>query len=87
MFFVKQQRLHDSWLCSICASDCGPAAVVAWLTAVFRDLNGMGFTVVLTLVTLATEGYLALVNARAVVIVVLCAVGSGDVLVTVFKAT
>ena len=57
------------------------------LTAIMRDLSGMGSIVVLTLVTVATVGYLALVNARAAAIVVASAVGSGAVLVSVFKAT
>ena len=57
------------------------------LTSVMRDLSGMGSIVVLTLVTVATVGYLALVNARVAAIVVASAVGSGAVLVSVFKAT
>ncbi len=57
------------------------------LTSVMRDLSGMGSTVVLTLVTSATVGYLALVNARAVAIWVASAVLSGTVLVSVFKAS
>lgn len=51
-----------------------------------RDLSGMGSTVVLTLATTATLGYLALVNARAAAILVTSAVVSGTLLVSVFKA-
>jgi undecaprenyl-diphosphatase len=56
-----------------------------WLTSVMRDLSGMGSTVVLTLVTTATVGYLVLVNARAAAILVASAVVSGTLLVSVFK--
>jgi undecaprenyl-diphosphatase len=58
----------------------------SWLTSVMRDLSGMGSTVVLSLVTTATVGYLALVNARTTAVVVASAVVSGTLLVSVFKA-
>jgi undecaprenyl-diphosphatase len=57
----------------------------SWLTSVMRDLSGMGSMVVLTLATVATVGYLALVNARIAAVWVATAVGSGMLLVSVFK--
>lgn len=57
-----------------------------WLTSVMRDLSGMGSTVVLMLVTAATVGYLALVNARVAAILVASSVVSGTLLVSAFKA-
>ncbi len=57
-----------------------------WLSAVMRDLSGLGSTVVLTLFTVATVGYLALVSARITAALVATSVGLGTVLVSVFKA-
>lgn len=57
-----------------------------WLAEVMRDLSGLGSTVVLTLVTVATVGYLALVSQRATAILVATSVISGTILVSVFKA-
>ncbi|MES2880105.1 MAG: phosphatase PAP2 family protein [Pseudomonadota bacterium] len=57
-----------------------------WLASVMRDLSGLGSTAVLTLFTVATVGYLALVSARATAVLVLASVMSGSVLVSVFKA-
>ena len=58
-----------------------------WLAEVMRDLSGLGSTVVLTLFTVATVGYLVLVSQRAIAIFVATSVISGTVLVSVFKAT
>ena len=58
-----------------------------WLAEVMRDLSGLGSTVVLTLFTVATVGYLALVSQHALAICVATSVISGTVLVSVFKAT
>ncbi len=57
-----------------------------WLAEFMRDLSGLGSTVVLTLFTLATVGYLALVSQRAMAIFVATSAISGTVLVSVFKA-
>jgi undecaprenyl-diphosphatase len=57
-----------------------------WLAEVMRDLSGLGSTVVLTLVTVATVGYLALVSQRTRAVLVATSVISGTVLVSVFKA-
>ena len=57
-----------------------------WLAEVMRDLSGLGSTVVLTLVTVATVGYLALVSQRTTAVLVATSVSSGTVLVSVFKA-
>lgn len=58
-----------------------------WLAEVMRDLSGLGSTVVLTLLTVATVGYLALVWQRATAILVVTSVLSGTALVNIFKAT
>ena len=58
-----------------------------WLAEVMRDLSGLGSTVVLTLFTVATVGYLGLVSQRALALCVATSVISGTVLVSVFKAT
>ena len=52
-----------------------------------RDLSGLGSTVVLTLFTVATVGYLALVSQRTTAILVATSVISGTVLVNIFKTT
>jgi undecaprenyl-diphosphatase len=57
-----------------------------WLAELMRDLSGLGSTVVLTLVTVATVGYLALVSQRTTAILVASSVISGTILVSVFKA-
>jgi undecaprenyl-diphosphatase len=56
-----------------------------WLAEVMRDLSGVGSTVVLTLFTIATVGYLALVSQRLIAIFVATSVISGTVLVGMFK--
>ena len=61
-------------------------AAYPWLAEVMRDLSGLGSTVVLTLVTVATVGYLALVSQRTTAVLVATSVSSGTVLVSVFKA-
>jgi undecaprenyl-diphosphatase len=57
-----------------------------WLAEVMRDLSGMGSTIVLTLLTVATVGYLVLVSRRTTAFMVAVSVVSGTVLVSVFKA-
>ncbi len=57
-----------------------------WLAEVMRDLSGLGSTTVLTLFTVATVGYLALVSARVMAFLVTVSVLSGSVLAGVFKA-
>ena len=56
-----------------------------WVSAIMRDLSGLGSTVVLTLFTVATVGYLALVSARITAALVATSVGLGTILVSVFK--
>lgn len=57
-----------------------------WLTETMRDLSGLGSTVVLTLLTLLTVGYLALASTRTRAWIVAASVVSGAVAVSVFKA-
>jgi undecaprenyl-diphosphatase len=59
----------------------------SWLAEAMRDLSGLGSTVVLTLFTVATVGYLALISQRTTALLVAISVISGTVLVSVFKAT
>lgn len=56
------------------------------LAEVMRDLSGLGSTVVLTLFTLATVGYLVLVSKKTTALLVALSALSGTVLVSVFKA-
>jgi undecaprenyl-diphosphatase len=56
-----------------------------WLAGTMRDFSGLGSTVVLTLFTVATVGYLALFSARAMAFLVATSVISGAILVSVFK--
>lgn len=57
-----------------------------WLAEVLRDLSGLGSTTVLTLFTVATVGYLALVSARTTAFLVGASVATGAILVSVFKS-
>jgi undecaprenyl-diphosphatase len=56
-----------------------------WLADVMRDLSGLGSTTVLTLFTVATVGYLALVSARLTALMVATSTLTGTMLVSVFK--
>ncbi|MDO8248315.1 MAG: phosphatase PAP2 family protein [Rhodoferax sp.] len=56
-----------------------------WLAEVMRDLSGLGSTTVLTLFTVATVGYLALISARTFALLLAISVTIGSVLVSVFK--
>jgi len=56
-----------------------------WLCEVARDVTGLGSTLVLTAVTLAVAGYLALVGMRSGAFLVLVAVGGGTALSTLLK--
>ena len=56
-----------------------------WLQEIARDLTGLGGTAILTGVTLAVAGYLALVRKRAAAMLVLVAVGGGTALSTLLK--
>ena len=49
-----------------------------WLGEVARDVTGLGSIVVLTGVTLAVAGYLALIGKRSGALLVLAAVGGGQ---------
>ncbi|HQX46242.1 MAG TPA: phosphatase PAP2 family protein [Steroidobacteraceae bacterium] len=57
-----------------------------WVEAAFRDLTTLGGTSVLTVVTLATLGYLLLGNKRATAALVAFAVLGGTLLSTLLKA-
>ena len=63
------------------------ALVVAhpWVFEVMRDLSGLGSTVVLTLFTVITVGYLALVSMRASALLVAASTISGSLCVSAFK--
>ena len=56
-----------------------------WIAGVMRDLSGLGSTVVLTLFTVSTVGYLALVSVRTTALLVAVSVATGSVLVSAFK--
>jgi undecaprenyl-diphosphatase len=57
-----------------------------WVAEVMRDLSGLGSTAVLALFTAVTVGYLALVSARAMALLVATAVLTGSVGVSWLKA-
>jgi undecaprenyl-diphosphatase len=57
-----------------------------WVAEVMRDLSGLGSTAVLTLFTLVAVGYLAVVRARLIALLVAAAVITGSVGVSVLKA-
>ena len=57
-----------------------------WAAAVLRDLSGLGSTVVLTLCTTVTVGYLALVAARRMAGRVAVAVITGAAGISLLKA-
>lgn len=56
-----------------------------WLAESMRDLSGLGSTIALTLFTVATVGYLALVRARTTAALVAISVGMGSVFVILLK--
>ena len=57
-----------------------------WLAGAMRDLSGLGSTIVLTLFTLITTFYLALVSTRAMAGLVAGSVMAGALVVHLFKA-
>jgi undecaprenyl-diphosphatase len=56
-----------------------------WLAESMRDLSGLGSAVALTLFTLATVGYLALVKARTTAMLVAISVATGSIFVSLLK--
>ncbi|MBX3619001.1 MAG: phosphatase PAP2 family protein [Rhizobacter sp.] len=56
-----------------------------WIASLMRDLSGLGSTIVLTLITVTTVGYLALVSVRRTALLVAVSVATGSVLVSAFK--
>lgn len=56
-----------------------------WFTQVMRDLSGLGSTVVLTLFTVVTAGYLLLVSARVTAMLVVASTVSCAVLINLLK--
>ena len=57
-----------------------------WVSEVARDFSGLGSTVVLTLFTAITVGYLALVSTRTSALLVAASAISGPICVSAFKA-
>ncbi len=56
-----------------------------WMAEVMRDLSGLGSTTVLTLFVVVAVGYLAVVRARLTALLVLAAVITGSVGVSLLK--
>ncbi len=56
-----------------------------WMPEVARDVTGLGGNAILTFVTLAVAGYLALLRKRAAALLVLVTVGGGVALSTALK--
>ena len=57
-----------------------------WLAAIVRDFSSLGSTAVMTLFTVITVGYLALVSARVTALLVATSVTTGAVFVQILKA-
>ncbi len=57
-----------------------------WISEVMRDLSGLGSTVVLTLFTMITVGYLWLASTRSSALIVAASAISGSICVSAFKA-
>lgn len=57
----------------------------AWVEEMARDITSLGSIAVLTLVTLAVIGFLALIRQRAAALLVLVAVGGGTLLSSLLK--
>jgi undecaprenyl-diphosphatase len=58
----------------------------AWVAEAMRDLSGLGSTAVLTLFTVVAVGYLAVVRARPIALLMAAAVITGSVGVSLLKA-
>jgi undecaprenyl-diphosphatase len=58
-----------------------------WLADVMRDPSGLGSTTVLTLFTLIAAWYLAVAQARMIAVLVMAAVTTGSLGVTLLKST
>lgn len=56
-----------------------------WLARVARDITSLGSTTVLTIVTVATLGFLLLLHKRAAALLVLVSIGGGGTLSTLLK--
>jgi undecaprenyl-diphosphatase len=57
-----------------------------WLARIMRDFSGLGSTAVMTLLTVITVGYLALISARVAALLVATSVIMGAVFVEFLKA-
>lgn len=57
-----------------------------WLAAIMRDFSALGSTAVMTLFTVITVGYLALVSARVTALLVATSVITGAIFVQILKA-
>jgi undecaprenyl-diphosphatase len=58
----------------------------SWVAEVMRDLSGLGSTAVLTMFTVVAVGYLAVVRARLIALLLAAAVITGSVGVNLLKA-
>ena len=56
-----------------------------WIASLMRDLSGLGSTFVLTLLTITTVGYLALVSERMTALLVAASVATGSLLNSALK--
>jgi undecaprenyl-diphosphatase len=66
-------------------ADSGDPIGPLWLEEVARDITGLGSHVILTGVTLAVAGYLALIRKRGAALLVLVSVGGGVLLSALLK--
>jgi len=56
-----------------------------WLEAMFRDITSLGGTVLLTLLTITVTGYLLIDGKRATALLVIAAIGGGNVVSDLLK--
>ena len=66
--------------------DPGTPVGPRWLQEVARDITSLGGTTVLTLLTLATVGYLFLIRQRTAALFTILAVGGGSLFSTLLKS-
>ncbi len=78
----------DEWLLMLFRSAADPALPLgpAWLREIMRDITALGSIFVLSLVTIASLGFLMLAHNRRAALLVLVAVAGGMLLSTALKA-
>jgi undecaprenyl-diphosphatase len=81
-------QTFDRWLLMALRSSADPNLPMGpgWLQEMMRDVTALGSTFVLTLITLATIGFLVLTKSRHAALFVFLSVGGGMLLSSLLKA-